>query len=150
MANKRREQGIFRDSIILVHVIVLLIDLLHINSILFLCVSLNEDEEKKSLPPPADTRIITFCVWGQHIPKLILLLKPADSLHVVCCVFRRQHSPVKNRKAARICTHTTIFMLLGMSGVLVLNRARAQVSCIHAYLYPDISDVLTSQLNNQH
>lgn len=100
-AKKRREQGIFRDSKISVHVFVLLIDLLHMNSIQFLCVSLDKDEEEKSLPPPVDTRIITFCVWGQHIPKLILLLKPADSLHVLCCVFRRQHSRVKNRTSRK-------------------------------------------------
>lgn len=99
-ANKRRKQGIFRDSKTLLHVFVLLSDLLHRNSIQFLCVSLDEDEEEKSLPPPVDTRIITFCVWGQHIPKLILLLKPADSLHVLCCVFRRQHSRVKNRTSS--------------------------------------------------
>lgn len=99
-AKKHREQGIFRDSKISVHVFVLLIDLLHMNSIQFLCVSLDKDEEEKSLPPPVDTRIITFCVWGQHIPKLILLLKPADSLHVLCCVFRRQHSRVKNRTSS--------------------------------------------------
>lgn len=49
-------------------------------------------------------------------------------------------------QAARIWTPATIFMFLGMSGVLVLNCARVEVTFIHAYLYPDISDVLTSQL----
>lgn len=128
MANKHREQGIFRDSKFLVHVLVLLIDLLHMNSIQFLCVSPDEDEEEKSLPPPVDTRIITFCVWGQHIPKLILLLKPADSLHVLCCVFRRQNYIHESRigQAARIWTQATIFMYLGMRGGLVLNCAKGR------------------------